>query len=100
MWLERIDVSDLLATFDQLAVEVRYADVTHEALFLDRRHGLPRLFDLHVIRGPVQLIQVDVVAPQPSEASLDALPDVGAPEPRAGWLWRELREDQRFRLVL
>jgi hypothetical protein len=59
----------------QLAdVEVRDADVAHEALSLQLGERLPRLLDVLVGVRPVDLVDVDDVELQARQAGLDLAP--------------------------
>jgi hypothetical protein len=68
--LERVDVADPIAALDLGPGEVRDADVADQPLVLERDHGAPGFLNRYVLVGPVELIQVDHIDPQPLQAVL------------------------------
>ncbi len=93
--LERIHVTDRLASLDERPVEVRDADGTHRAGVLELGHGTPGVLDRHARRvGPVQLVQVDHVDAQASERALASRADLLRTEARALGCRGELRRHE------
>lgn len=70
-------MADRQAPLDQRPVEVRHADEPRESLSCSCAIARPRLLDRHVVlRRPVDLIQVDVVAAEPAQRPPDGSIDV------------------------
>ena len=93
--LQRVDVADRLAPFDQVAVEIRHADEPDEAVVHQLGHRAPRLLDGDpALVRPVELVQVDVVGPEPPQARLARRSHLGRPEPGPVGLRGDLREDR------
>jgi hypothetical protein len=90
--LQRVDVANPFATLYQVAVEVRDAQVLDEAVLDQPRHCLPRLFDLHIIRTPVKLVEVDRISFQAPQAFFGSSSYPGFVEAAPRGLRRDLGE--------
>ena len=81
-------------------VEVRYANVTNLAFFLELGQRLPTFFNLGLGIGPVDLVEIDHIHPQPPQAcfqlaahrsGFQAVPDLALVIPHQAALGKDVR---------
>src|SRR5208282_5969265 len=98
--LQRGDGRDPLDPLHLGHVEVRYANVTNLAFLLDLGQRLPTFFNLGFWIGPVDLVEIDRIHPQPPQAclqfaahrgSFQAVPDLALLIPYQAALGKDVR---------